>query len=385
MIYFGLIFLAFFQYFIIVGKNNTLINRKLYLLITGIEIFLFLGFRSANIGHDSWGYADFFKIVRDSPLSPDTYPWMEFSFVIFTKFLTFFSSHPQILFLSTSAFIVYATIRLINKYTTMPWLAIFVYLTFGKIMFEAGGIRQSLSIAISFFAFDFIIKRNFLKFFLLIALASLMHTSSWLLLIMYPLSFIKPTAKNISFFAIFIISIFFIAPFISKIAFAIMPYYSGYETNALKSDIKLGSIVKVAISLTICLLGWLTLRIKISKDKNFIATEQGKQYIVLFIFSIIAVGFYILSIQIRLFERLAFYFDFFNIIFIPQIFTVLNISKFKNIILISLILLTISYQGILIKYRPDWNMYIPYEPFWDNLDCIRTDVFLDKMEYLARR
>lgn len=385
MIYFGLIFLVFFQYFIIVGKNNTLINRKLYSLITGIEIFMFLGFRSANIGHDSWVYADFFKIVRDSPLSPDTYPWMEFSFVIFTKFLTFFSSHPQILFLSTSAFIVYATIRLINKYTNIPWLAIFVYLTFGKIMFEAGGIRQSLAIAISFFAFDFIIKRNFLKFFLLIALASLIHTSSWLLLIMYPLSFIKPTVKNISFFAIFIISILFIAPFISKIAFAIMPSYSGYETNALKSDIKLGSIVKVAISLTICLLGWLTLRIKISKDKNFIATEQGKQYIILFIFSIIAVGFYILSIQIRLFERLAFYFDFFNIIFIPQIFTVLNISKFKNIILISLILLTLSYQCILIKYRPDWNMYIPYEPFWNNLDCIRTDVFLDKMEYLARR
>ena len=176
MIYFGLLFLVFVQYFIIVGKNNNPINRKFYLLITGVQLFLLLGFRSVNIGHDSWAYADFFKIVRDSPLSPDTYPWMEFSFLIFTKFLTLFCSHPQILFLSTSAFIVYATIRLIYKYTTIPWLAIFVYLTFGQIMFEAGVIRQSLSIAISFFAFDFILKRQFFKFILLIALASLIHT-----------------------------------------------------------------------------------------------------------------------------------------------------------------------------------------------------------------
>ncbi|MDD3922221.1 MAG: EpsG family protein [Endomicrobiaceae bacterium] len=386
MIYFGLIFLVLFQYLIIVGKENTRKKCKFYLWITGIEIFLFLGLRSVNIGHDTAAYANLFKIVKDTPDLFNSSIDIEITFLLFTKFLTLFSSHPQILFLTTSAFIVYSTMRLIYKYTNIPWLAVFIYLTFGKIMFEAGIIRQSLAIAISFFAFDFIVKRQFLKFSLLIIIASLFHSSALLLFIMYPISFIKPTIKNIVLCIIMVIIIFFSTHVINNLAFSIMTSYSGYEQTSLNNGIiKLGVIVKIAISFFVSLLCWFAFRIKKANDKNFIFTEKGKQYMILFIFSILAILFYILSLRTRLFIRLSCYFDFFNIILIPKAFELINTSKFKNIILICLITFILIYQIVVLQYRSDWNMYVPYEPFWENLDCVRTSLFLDKIEYIEIR
>lgn len=386
MIYFGLIFLVIVQYFFIVGRSSSARKRKAYCWLCGVELFMLLGFRSVNIGHDSEAYADMFRIVAEHELSRALLPWLEYPFVVFTKFLSLFSAHPQILFLVTSAFIIWAVARLIYKYTEQPWIGFFVLLTFEQIMFYSGGIRQGIATAISFFAFDFIVKRKPFKFALMIAAAALFHNSSLFLLFLYPASLMNLTKKRLLLFMPVLGGVFFAAPLILKVGFAVMPSYTGYlDSYVTEAGFKLGVFIKIAISASVFLLGWFAQTTKTGNYSNAVSGREADIFKTLLNYSFFAVCLYIISLHGILFQRLAFYFDFFNIIFIPQIFYLLKGDKIKNLILILMITFILAYQAVLIKYRPDWNAYVPYEPFWENMDAVRTDVFNNKMEYLDRR
>ncbi len=387
MIYFGFIILIILQHFIITARNNTERSRKLYICLCGIELFLFLGFRSVSSGYDNLGYAEAFKIaMQSSSWYPNPVPWMEYPFVLIMKSLSLLCTHPQILFLASSAFIVYSGMRLIYKYTTIPWLGVFAWLTFGKIMFEADIMRQSIAYSIVFFGFDFIIKRKFIPFLLAVLTAALFHKSALILVILYPISLIRLNKTNIFIVGMTFVVLLLLAPVIIRLAYIIMPMYSYYaDSDIAARSFKFGSLIKMGISMSVFFLGIFALNIRNHSDTKFLDTKEGRIYSVSMILILFSAFSYALSFFSGIFERLAQYFTVFNIIAIPQIFMLLNKSRAKSLLVFITCLLIMSYQIVLVNYRPDWNLFVPYEPFWQNMDCVRTSVYYNRLEYIYRR
>lgn len=386
MIYFGLLLLIVLQHIFITLQKNTPKTRKIYLWLCGIELFLFLGFRSVSSGYDNLGYAEAFKIAAEGAWYPNPAPWMEYPFILSAKILSLFCSHPQILFLASSAFIVYSGTRLIYKYTTIPWLGVFAWITFGKLMYEADIMRQSIAYSIVFFAFDFIIKRRFVPFCMLVLTAALFHRSALILFVLYPISFIKFTKTNILLIVLAFPILWIAAPLINKLAFIIIPFYDRYlGTEHITDSFKLGSLAKMGISLSIFALGVFALRVKTRVNSAFLTTKEGIIYSTLMMFMLCSALSFAIAFYSRIFERLSQYFTVYNIIAIPQIFMLLGKDRAKRLFLSLMIGLILSYQLVILKYRPDWNLFVPYEPFWENMDCVRTSVYYNRIDYLERR
>lgn len=383
LFFFGLIFILWVEYFIIVMPSKESRGAKLlYCWVAGIELFCIMGFRSVNIGHDSVAYFNRYLLYLDMPWFPD-YGYSEVGFRIFCKALSYFSQHPQIMFITSSAIIVFAVVRLIYKYAPNAFLGVLVYLTFGRFMFELGGIRQGLAMALSAFAFDAVVERRFLKFFLLIALASLFHVSAWLLLVMYPLYNVKLSAKLVFRIAILVVVLFFATPLISQFALSIFSRYSSYERLEMAS-IKTLSVITIAINTTIILLGWFALKMKLRVQKDFLLTREGKIFEYLFVLYLVGFCFYVIALRARIFIRPGVYFDFFNVVFIPQIFMLMKKDLMRTVILTCMISFILLENFIVITYRPDWNYLSMYEPFWQNMEGNR-DKLKEAMAYIEAR
>ena len=114
----------------------------------------------------------------------------ETGFALVIKTISSLFSFDQILFVLTSAFILFAVYHSIKQYSPIFWVSVFVFLTdsFPQSLFV---LRAFVAISIYLLAFPFIINRKIVPFLLLSALAFSMHMSSILFLPVYFLYGIK--------------------------------------------------------------------------------------------------------------------------------------------------------------------------------------------------
>lgn len=73
----------------------------------------------------------------------------------------------------------------INKYVEKKMICLFIYYSMYFLLYDMGIMRQGLAIGILFWAYDAILKDNRFKFFALIVIATLVHSSSVLFIIVY--------------------------------------------------------------------------------------------------------------------------------------------------------------------------------------------------------
>jgi len=114
----------------------------------------------------------------------------ETGFALVVKAISSLFSFDQILFVLTSAFILFAVYYTIKQYSPIFWVSVFVFMTdsFPQSLFI---LRAFVAFGIYLLAFPFIINRKIVPFLLLSALAFSMHMSSILFLPVYFLYGIK--------------------------------------------------------------------------------------------------------------------------------------------------------------------------------------------------
>lgn len=185
--------LAFYIYFFLLlmmvgfainkAKNITLRNEKYWNYKTIIPIVLaslILGMRY-DVGVDYLTYLDLYqtKFIERENLE------LGFQFLIDTLNLT--GAHFSFLFILSSLItlvFLYKAIKPLNKF--LPYL-IFYYFTSGLIFHSNNIIRHMIAFAILMYALRFVETKEFIRYVLIIALASLFHKS---VIIFIPLYFI---------------------------------------------------------------------------------------------------------------------------------------------------------------------------------------------------
>lgn len=175
-----LTFLIFWVYF-----EKELFDRKAFWMPV-ITLSLFAGMRSFLVGTDTIEYVLSYIINQD--FSNFTFrDDVEKGFQLFVYFLLKFNPNYFWLLFIPAFFIVISFSNIMKKYSDNYLLSVIIYITFGSYTFFFNGLRQGIAIAITTYALPFMIKKKFIKFFLITALASTFHTSA---LIMLPFYFI---------------------------------------------------------------------------------------------------------------------------------------------------------------------------------------------------
>jgi hypothetical protein len=192
--------------FIIIGLigllDLTTISRRLQLIIS-IVISIFLIVLSSvrwETGTDWIFYYPFFyrnnafyEFVNDN-LN------FEIGYVILNYFIKSISNEYTIVLFILAALCIGIKTRFIFKYATLPLCAIF--LNFSTYIGDIFLIRQTLAIAITLLSFDFIVKKRFWYFVVLLGIAATFHRTA---LVFFPAYFIYH--MNITRKRLFLISI----------------------------------------------------------------------------------------------------------------------------------------------------------------------------------
>lgn len=186
--------IAFISIFLFFIAENDSKNKKKFFIIYCFIITLFSTLRF-DVGFDYPAYWDCHAPIEDS-----LYEAL-FSEYFYGSEYYQYGKHeliPKIFYLLTERvgwrpllFIIYGTITYllffysIYENSSCPFIALSAYMAFFYLS-SLGTIRQALSISIIFFSFKYIKNKQLLKYLIAVGIASLVHKTALLLVLLYP-------------------------------------------------------------------------------------------------------------------------------------------------------------------------------------------------------
>lgn len=157
--------------------------NQLFVIMTATILICVAGLRW-RVGTDYWqymySYQDYISISW-----AQLWNFNEPGIIIIAKISSLISNDYTLMFFLSSFITVGLTVKTLSKYSSMFSLSILLYIFIGSWHGSFNGIRQYLASSIIFAGHSLIINRKPLKYFALVILASLFHTTALLMIFLY--------------------------------------------------------------------------------------------------------------------------------------------------------------------------------------------------------
>lgn len=332
--------------------NSSNRRRKIYLIVTFGVLILVAGLRDPSVGTDLAGhYAKCYNMIG-------SYSWSqiptfsatigyEIGYCYFTRFLHFFSSDVQFFVFATSFLMCAAFGYFIYKESTDVVLSAELmlfncfYYRFMTMM------RQGLAISIILVAYTLLNGserklKDYIKFALLILLASTFHSSAILCMLMILFDRLKFTKKQIIFgvgamvaFYLFYMNFYTVA----LNFFGTGNNYERYLTSATEGvgNINMQTIYNFLLAFVPFLLGYYVLVWEKKKekhlfkdDKNMYCLKKNESFLLYMV--LIASTFNLLVFRMNILNRFSLYFTPFVLILCPYAISSMKLKSNKPIV-----------------------------------------------------
>lgn len=280
-------------------------EKKKKLIFLGLAFFvivMILGGRhySAASSADLYGYQKWYVRAGNMPFDQLlSYDVMEDGYLILNKVLAFFVPWKQFIYYFQAAFCTGIMFWYIYRNTENVFLGAIVYVCIGPWQFFLTGFRQSIACSICFIALELIKKQKTSTDFIafgLVLLASTMHSTAWLFLIVFIIRRFKVGREIIIFSAL--VTCF--ALIFSDTLMVLGNDYLGRDyTYGLYSGNAFAGLVPILIYLLTFMLCYFVSR----NDKSF--TQEYSMEIKMLIFGMCL---YTLRYNTTLFERMSLFF-----------------------------------------------------------------------------
>lgn len=340
---------------LLIIQGNTIKDRKVFLFVAFLELLFISGLRVPDTyGSDTRAYCDMFvdliNVKVSHIISSDSYEW---GFNLFCHLLSFLSKDPQILLFVSSLIMTGAVIIFILKRSKDPGFSVLLYITLLFFFNNLNLMRFGLSMSILLFSINSVVNRHFLKFAVIVAVASLFHFSALLFLMIYFVYPLKITGKRMFLFLIPFVFLIYAFQMFFEILISINSRYTSYDQGGgIFYASSYANIVMFLINVTMFLFAWRKNRIPINKlcgyEKFF------------FLSSFLAVMFSFIAINVMIVTRFIIMFSIVNIVYIPNV--VRGIRNKKNAFAwkTGIIAWSIIYMVLCLTYRLEWFMINPY-------------------------
>ena len=299
--YFIYVPILFSSFFLVIVKNTAYLGNAIDLFILPnklrvrhfialLLISFIVGFRY-QVGTDWEAYKDTFEFIRLNNSISNTAERIEWGYLIINEIIAYLGGTYTLLFF-VLAFISWCFIFKSVPAVLLP-LTIYFLITDEAFFLSMNLVRQFVSMSIFLYALKFIITRNYIVYIVLIALASLFHSSAILL---FPLCFIPyPKLYNQKFWIMaFIVSLLFSnTPAITDILinsftklFELIPLMSKY-TEYFSIDEKFGAQDRQNSGLGLYFKHLVTLLVLIFSKSIINKYPQTKVYFIIYFVGVI--------------------------------------------------------------------------------------------------
>jgi transmembrane protein EpsG len=316
-------------------------NNDYWLKLSFILIFLFLAIRY-DYGNDYMGYLDGYLDIEyfNFNLKNKYEPAWQILCILF-KPVGFF-----VMIAALAAFNSIVYYRFIKKYVppVYYWLAVFLYVFNPYFMLvHSSAMRQSVAISIFILSFDYLYRKEAIRYIITIFIASMFHQSAIMLILIYFISIYKFNITKIKIILLVFVYAFtfflvqYISPFIDYIIREYFPRYEVYDIPYTLST-GLGFIYYIIVMLIIM---------------YYMQYELQEKEL---LFKLVIISYFIIPFQfnIELISRFSMYLTPFLIVVIPLIYYKIKKRYLKILFLSSYMFITI-YSFYYFFESPVWH------------------------------
>nr|WP_297704308.1 EpsG family protein [uncultured Butyrivibrio sp.] len=340
-------------------KKVLMVGNEGNALIPIIILFVIQGFRSLNVGNDTYKYARFF-LHADDPGRFRYSNGKDILYYAWCRIIKMVGSNV-VFFNCCCAFVIFSALYFfISRYSSNKTLSVILFLTLGLFFASMNQTRQAMAASMLLWAFDRAYNKD-IKLTLLFCFAAItIHSTTIVFLPIFLFISVFPMINKyiVAVFSCGAVIIVVFMRFFLEIFGKLFPFYARYFTNSLFRIRGVtfwrygdwGICIIIQIGLLLCLLGG---------EEDLKKNRLG--YVFACINSItLAISY--LAMSIMAMERIKQYFMYWYIVMIPYVIaTFLKKNKFIGIIIAFMSLLYMWHLGV-----RDGHGVIPYITVLEN-------------------
>ncbi len=171
-------------------------SRQITALYLAVSMMLLIFIASCRyaIGFDYFSYRNMYDMVNGWSFSDILHTYSgEPLFFLVCKIIGSTGCPYQVFLLIVNAFLLTAAMHFICRYSKIPWLSVYLYITLQFLAYNMNLIRQSIATAFFLLAWPYLKNRKILPYSMLIVIGGLFHNS---LLFLFPLYFLLPLKQS---------------------------------------------------------------------------------------------------------------------------------------------------------------------------------------------
>jgi len=323
-------------------------QKSNFFQIVAVILVIFISGLREYVGPD---FDDYVRLYQDKTHEDE----IEFGFEMVMKLLQSFNLNYNFLFLLFSLLTCLFVYFGIKKHTLNVNIAFLIFLLIPGLYLNSFSIvRQSFSIAVSFYAFHYLLSKNYYKYLLIMAVGFSIHYSCLIAMVIHLIVFKFPNIFNKrNIFIFLLISLVFTQIDLFNLLASIFENLK-YAKYFLGESIKV-SIVKILVLNTMAFL----ILINYEKIKNRFPNQ--KYFMMLYFFSVIFTNIFSSFIFLT---RVTYYFRIFEIIVVADLIYLWS-KKYRVLLILFFI---IYYFGMFvlaidteIKAENDDTKLVPYK------------------------
>lgn len=346
----------------LIQPNRSNLRKKTFIIMTFLILTIVSGWRAFTVGADTKTYIGIFNSIDYLETLKSRF---EIGFLYYVYILHKISNNAGILLIVSSVFCIGVACIFTYKYSKNPVLSMILYVLLGAYFLQMNAMRQALAMSILMLSFILLFKDNMcqkvISIFLIIV-AVTFHTVAivgivpWLLIVRSngdEKSHNNFTERKIFKWTIIVSIVAFVAYSVIMIVVSkLFPMYSGYFYGEWSDANYNASLFNTLIQLVFSVFGVFVFRNKrLSNIQRFSAIMIS-----------LTIIFNVLSMRMEIWGRVAGLFGIYTyLIWVPEI--TYEISSIRNRLIWNMIIVLFCslYMWIVLTYRPEWTLVVPYK------------------------
>ncbi len=175
--------------FVLTEKQKHAKTTVLYLSVVFALLTFLASFRYA-IGFDYFAYRNIFEMTSNLSFNDILYYYgYEPLFFVLCALFHLCGLSFQSLITSVSIFVILAAMWFIFRYSKLPWMSVYLYITLQFFAYDMNLMRQAIGVSFFLLAYPYLEHQKPLPYTILLFVGGLFHNSLWF---MFPLYFLLP-------------------------------------------------------------------------------------------------------------------------------------------------------------------------------------------------
>lgn len=189
-----------------------------------------------------------FSIIRTDSLG------MEWGYCLICWFFANLGLHFQIFLAIESAFCIFCIYNFIDRNSVNLPLSIVLIVGFGLVDYMYVIVRQTMALGFLLLSVESIKKRNILVFLILVFIATLMHRTAILFLVVFPLSYLPITRLTVSIFSVASLLLIPLYPLVEKVVLRRLMAAFTKEGYMVGTAFEFGELIIVIVMIIVFLM-----------------------------------------------------------------------------------------------------------------------------------